>query len=158
MGREHLSIGSFRMGIPHEKLDTSVFTPYAFLLEWERHMFDSMAPRFERMRLEHHACYQAVDVWKLLETQMPGFTTSTIMLGFSHPIQDTRGYTHTGQMMLSVHKADLPTTLVMDVAGYLFGFEFQDIFTGIGTEQGIGKLATDHYRKKGYAVDLRITR
>lgn len=145
MSKERWSVGPFHTSAPSEHLDISHFYPYAALLETNLDIFAAMRSRYEVMKAQHMSCFQAVGIWKYLQENLPGFVLSDTTLQFSTPIQDSRRYTHTGQIMLQIQRPHLPTVLVMDVAGYLFGFEYQDIFVGIGTNDGIGTLATTHY-------------
>ena len=67
-------------------------------------------------------------------------------LAFDKEVTDVHHYKETGQMVLGIHIPESDNTLVLDVAGYLFGFPYEHMFVCAGSPEFIGEQATAHYR------------
>jgi hypothetical protein len=104
-----------------------------------------MESRYNAMAAKPMACIQAVDAWQNLARVFSEYHFESQGMLFNRDVLDHYGYNESGQVMLRVRLPNSDRFLVMDVAGYLFGFSYKDMFVAVGSLDYIQERATDHY-------------
>lgn len=104
--------------------------------------------RYKRMADKPMACIQAVDAWQKLAPAFSDYNFESQGMLFDQGVVDHYGYNESGQIMLRVGLLNSDKFLVMDVAGYLFGFSYREMLVVVGGLDYISEQATRHYSQK----------
>ncbi len=104
--------------------------------------------QYNAMKQRVMACILAVAAWQNLSIAYPEFQFTSVGFVFDHQVKDAFGYDESGQLMLGIHKNGFQTTLYMDVAGYLFGFEYHNMPIVVGTPNTTNKAFSHIYTNK----------
>lgn len=127
------------------------------LLETEKRAYEDvigrlaelpLESRYKRMADKPMACIQAVDAWEKLAPAFPDYKFEGQGMLFNKGVVDYYGYNESGQVMLRVRLPNSDNFLVMDVAGYLFGFSYKEMLVVVGGLDYISEQATRHYSQK----------
>lgn len=107
-----------------------------------------LASRYKAMALKRFACFQAVDIWQKFGPILEEFKLGDQWFLFGERVKDCFGYFEHGQNML---KAQLPRSgnlLVADVAGYLFGFPYEQMLVAAGSLKYVAVQVSQHYSQR----------
>jgi hypothetical protein len=120
----------------------------------------SMGLWYQAMAAKPVPCFEAVSKWqKVSSAVFPGFEFTNGVLTFNRQVTDKYGFTEEGQVVSAIiPKSESYTSdnmLVFDIAGYLFGFPYEQMLICAGNPEFIGGQAILHYRTK--YPDLTVT-
>lgn len=104
--------------------------------------------RYTMMSLKPFVCYEAVGIWSKLQ---PAYTPLEFGMGIVHfdrEVVDKYEFPETGQFVLTIRIPGEKEVLAVDVAGYMFGFNYQEITVGIGNQGFLSEVFTRKYREK----------
>ncbi|OGM20128.1 hypothetical protein A2714_01055 [Candidatus Woesebacteria bacterium RIFCSPHIGHO2_01_FULL_38_9] len=107
-----------------------------------------LASRYRAMSVRPMACIMAVDALKRLQPVFSDCQSDDQWVHFDRAVIDHYGFKETGQDMLSIRLPKSENQVTLDVAGYLFGFPFEEMLVTAGGVNYLGEQATEHYRKK----------
>ncbi len=94
------------------------------------------------------ACYQAVDIWQKLSVAFSEYQFGDQWFHFNQEVKDQFGYNELGQDMLKIRLPGSSNLLVADVAGYLFGFPYEQMLIAAGSLNYIENRITQHYSQR----------
>lgn len=112
--------------------------------------------RYEGMAARPFACFQAVDIWKTLEPTYRPLLMDDAVFNFDRKVQDAIGFQESGQFMLSLTYRGFASSLIVDVAGYLFGFPFDRVPAAMGQSDFVAKALTSFYQERYEGIALRL--
>lgn len=115
-----------------------------------------MASRYQAMAERGLCCVDAVSNWQKLQRPFSEYLLGLQMFLFDQEVKDNFGLSETGQAML---KVQIPRSnnvvLVADVAGYLFGFSYEQMLIAAGPLDYVTNQVTQHYSQR--YPGLRVT-
>lgn len=113
--------------------------------------------RYVQMSLRPFVCYEAVDLWKKLEPVYAPLEFHMGHLSFDQEVVDNYRFRETGQMILTMQDPKAREILAIDVAGYMFGFDYSEIGVGIGDEVFLSHAFTQRYQSKYPGINVRFS-
>lgn len=113
--------------------------------------------RYVVMSLRPVVCYEAVDLWMKMQPVFTPLEFHMGCLGFDREVTDSYGFKETGQMILAIQKPHEETLLAIDVAGYMFGFDYSEIGVGVGNEDFLSRAFTKKYQSKYPEVNVKFS-
>ncbi|MCL5114085.1 MAG: hypothetical protein M1372_02905 [Patescibacteria group bacterium] len=113
--------------------------------------------RYVMMSLRPVVCYEAVDLWMKMQPAFKPLELRTGHLELDREVVDGYGFRERGQLILAIQDPRLETMLAIDVAGYMFGFDYSEIGVGIGNEDFLSRAFTNKYQSKYPEVNVRFS-
>lgn len=113
--------------------------------------------RYVMMSLRSVVCYDAVGLWQKLQPAYAPLEFHMGHLGFDQEVVDNYGFRETGQMILAMQKRGTREILAVDVAGYMFGFDYSEIGVGIGDEAFLSRVFTQRYQSKHLGINVKFS-
>lgn len=107
-----------------------------------------MASRYRAMAAKPMACFQAVEIWQKLGGALRGYQLGDQWFYFSQEVRDQYGFVESGQDMLRAQLNGSSNLLVADVAGYLFGFPYEQMLIAVGSLDYVADQVTQHYSQR----------
>lgn len=107
-----------------------------------------LASRYRSMATKPVACFMAVNAWKFLQGSMPEYQFRDQYFLFNQKVIDYFGYDEKGQDMLGIKMPGSVNILVLDVAGYLYGFSYENMLIAAGSIDYLGERVTNHYSQR----------
>lgn len=107
-----------------------------------------MGSRYKTMALRPMACFEAVDIWQKLRVALPEYQLGDQWFCFNQEVRDHYGFAESGQDMLRVQMPRSSKLLVADVAGYLFGFPYEQMLIAAGSLDYVAGQVTHHYSQR----------
>lgn len=107
-----------------------------------------MASRYQAMASKPMACFQAVEIWQKLKGVLSEYSLGGYWFNTNHQVEDYYGFSESGQNMLKVQLPRSGNLLVADVAGYLFGFPYEQMLIAAGSISYVATQVTQHYSQK----------
>lgn len=107
-----------------------------------------LASRYRLMASRIFTCLIAVNSWKQLQSRMPEYQFDDQWFKFNQKVKDHFGYEEKAQDMLRVQIPGSNNVLVADVAGYRFGFSYEEMLVAAGSLDYVAGQVTNHYSKR----------
>ncbi len=107
-----------------------------------------LAPRYRAMAERQLSCVEAVSNWQKLQRPFSEYILGLQMFLFDQEVKDHFGFSETGQVMLKVQIPRSNNVLVADVAGYLFGFSYEQMLIAAGSLDYVTSHVSQHYSQR----------
>lgn len=127
--------------------DISLAESDLYLAAYSQFTKDLTASRFNAMRSRVFACFQAVELWKIMEPVFEPLQFNDLWLVFDRKVIDAFDFQEHGQNVLTMKHPLFDSFITVDVAAYLFGFPYERMPVAIG-----GKSFVESAFTKAYSV------
>ena len=107
-----------------------------------------MASRYQAMAERQLCCVDAVCNWQKLQRPFSEYILDLQMFLFDREVKDHSGLSETGQAMLKVQIPRSNNVLVADVAGYLFGFSYEQMLIAAGSLDYVTSHVSQYYSQR----------
>lgn len=129
---------------------------FEFLL-WELSSTPVYSVIYQRLKNTRRPCFAAVYNWIALNSSFPYYQFALRSYAFNKRVPNVYSTTETGQTMLCITRPGFRSSAVLDVGGYIFGFEnFPDMPAVVGNTRFCqNQLSSIYSRKVNQPVMLR---